>query len=645
MPNASSLLPRAASHRAPRTILWRLLGLGALALLIWGTSGTAADKIDPAALKKVKAGTVHIKVTYADGDSAEGSGFVHRTKGAIITNAHVVQMLDNDSPKPAKIEVTFNSGEPNSQTVEAKVGYVDGESDLALLTVPVKDIKAYPELLQSELSQKLTETQDVFVVGFPLGKQAGPNVSVTATTVTSLRKDGNRLDRVQVGGGIHPGNSGGPIVDKDGKVVGIAVAGFVGTQVHLAIPTETLNAFLNGKVTNISFGVAYRDGDKIKVPIRFEKADPLNSMKTIAVETWIGKAGPGRPAASKLPDPLPDDSAVTTLEVKPDEKGVFAGEMVLDANRDPKLAYWQRYRIGRGGEDFRWYPGSMITARVGTPVDRKAATVKFAPELNKTDALAFTSDASFRIREAEGDDHTLSMVVKGTVKETVTDQTKNGWHKRVTYDNMDTTINMDKKPLPGAERLLKALKDINLFASEIDIAADGTVTRNLSDYSKVPQASRGPLEFASDQVTQSMDSLALPLPPKEVEPGATWKGKQNYELGALNNSFLAKSEVTYKYEGTFERNGRTLAVITFTGPLERVPVKKPKPKKGVKDKEPPPLSGQVEGKIEIFVDTGLIYYASEKVRAELELEFDGKQAKAVGVLNVTVIRNLAPTKK
>jgi hypothetical protein len=61
-----------------------------------------------------------------------------------------------------------------------------------------------------------------------------------------------------------------------------------------------------------------------------------------------------------------------------------------------------------------------------------------------------------------------------------------------------------------------------------------------------------------------------------------------------------------------------------------------KPKKGARE---PTLTGQVDGKLEIFTDTGLIFYASEKVRAEPELEFDGKQAKAIGALNVTVFRN------
>src|ERR1041384_2749181 len=96
----------------------RLIALCALALFLWGTRASAADKISPEALKKVKAATVHIKVTFAHGDVSEGTGFATRLRGLVVTNAHVVGMLDNDSPKPKKIEVTFNSGETNSKTIE-----------------------------------------------------------------------------------------------------------------------------------------------------------------------------------------------------------------------------------------------------------------------------------------------------------------------------------------------------------------------------------------------------------------------------------------------------------------------------------------------------------------------------------------------
>lgn len=628
-----------------RPLASRLLGLGLLVVLIGGLKSHAAgDKIDPEALKKVKAATVHIRVQHADGDVSEGSGFVAKAKGLIITNAHVVGMLDNDSRKPSKVEVTFNSGEPNSKTVEVSVGYVDGESDLALLKMNGKDIALVPELLPIGLSQKLIETQDVFVVGFPLGKRAGANVTVTATTVTSLRKEGINIKQVQVNGGMHPGNSGGPVVDKDGNLVGIAVAAYAGTQLHLAIPTEILNTVLNGRIMNSVFETPYRDGDKIKVPVHFEKADPLGNMKTISVETWIGKPGPSRPSSSgKKPEPLPDDSPVTVFEAQPNEKGLFSGELVLDANKDPKLAYWYRYQIGRGGDRFTWYGGVMLTPRLSTPVDRMPLTIKYDPPLDKADTVALNSDASFRIRVSGVDDTTLGMTIKGTLQEKVTDKTKNGkWHKRLTYEGLEAIATEDKKPLEGAEKLLKALKDATFLASEIDVDKDGTISRHMADNSKVPKPSRDALSLVTDQVQQSLDSLALPLPLKEVVSLDTWKGNQTYVLGALGFAVPAKGEITCKYEGVYMRDNKPVAVITFEGPLQAdfTPTKS---KKGAK---PPTLTGKVDGKIEVAADTGVILFATEKIRAEVSTEAkDGKPLKAIGTLNVQLRRNPVVPKK
>ena len=79
-----------------------------------------AEKIEPAVLKKVKQATVYIKVKAADGSISEGSGFFNGVKGIIVTNAHVVNMLDNESRKPVKIEVTINSSDENGRTVKRR---------------------------------------------------------------------------------------------------------------------------------------------------------------------------------------------------------------------------------------------------------------------------------------------------------------------------------------------------------------------------------------------------------------------------------------------------------------------------------------------------------------------------------------------
>src|SRR5206468_9188430 len=144
-----------------------------------------------------------------------------------------VGMLRSDTPPP-RLEVVLNSGEPDERTLVGKVVGVDRNSDLAALRL---DYQAdLPEALPVASAAALFETQQLWVFGFPFGERLGKNITVSATAVSSLRKDADGLlEKVQVNGGMHPGNSGGPVVDADGRVVGIAVSGVVGTQINFAI--------------------------------------------------------------------------------------------------------------------------------------------------------------------------------------------------------------------------------------------------------------------------------------------------------------------------------------------------------------------------------------------------------------------------
>ncbi len=91
----------------------------------------------------------------------------------------------------------------------------------------------------------------MFIFGYPLGEALGLNISVNKTTVSSLRKrpDGT-MDVVQVAGGMHPGNSGGPVTDKAGAVIGVSVAVIRGTLINFAIPAEIASKFLKDQIAS-----------------------------------------------------------------------------------------------------------------------------------------------------------------------------------------------------------------------------------------------------------------------------------------------------------------------------------------------------------------------------------------------------------
>ena len=97
---------------------------------------------------------------------------------------------------------------------------------------------------------KITETMQVVAFGFPFGKLLDsdanpyPAVSINVGSVTALREKAWAPHRIQVDAVLNPGNSGGPVLGPDGKVIGVVVAGVRGAGVNFVIPVSHLSAFL-----------------------------------------------------------------------------------------------------------------------------------------------------------------------------------------------------------------------------------------------------------------------------------------------------------------------------------------------------------------------------------------------------------------
>jgi S1-C subfamily serine protease len=160
-------------------------------------------------------------------DFGEGTGFIVRQDGIVVTNYHVVE------GGPSSIQVLTSEEEPT--TYEARVIGGDVESDLAVLDIDAEGLPTVP--LGS--SEDLRLGQEVVAIGYALGLQGGP--SVTSGIVSSLTRHitvndpncrecetaGQRTygQVIQTDAAINPGNSGGPLVDLAGNVVGINSAG------------------------------------------------------------------------------------------------------------------------------------------------------------------------------------------------------------------------------------------------------------------------------------------------------------------------------------------------------------------------------------------------------------------------------------
>lgn len=175
-----------------------------------------------------------------------GSGFIISADGYIITNNHVV----NDAHG---IYVTLTSG----KEYKAKVIGTDARTDIALLKIDAKGLPTLP----IGTAHSLKKGQWVLAIGSPFGLES----TVTSGIVSAINRDtGDYLPFIQTDVAVNPGNSGGPLIDLSGRVVGVnsqivsQSGGFMG--ISLAIPIDDAMQVVDqlkehGKVSRGRIGV------------------------------------------------------------------------------------------------------------------------------------------------------------------------------------------------------------------------------------------------------------------------------------------------------------------------------------------------------------------------------------------------------
>jgi len=194
-------------------------------------------------LSRIKRATVLVFSTRAN-----GSGFVlrHGGKAYVATNFHVAHDTAG-RPRPG-LEIVLDSGTPSQLALDAEVVAADRETDLALLGV--QRLPSGREALPLAARDNVFETQPVVIAGFPFGsllerKRDTPSPTISTGTVSSLRYDDTaRLVRVQLDADLNPGNSGGPVLDYGGDVVGVAVEEVTATSISFMIPVSALTRLL-----------------------------------------------------------------------------------------------------------------------------------------------------------------------------------------------------------------------------------------------------------------------------------------------------------------------------------------------------------------------------------------------------------------
>ncbi len=214
-----------------------------------------------------------VQAQHSPEQSAAGSGVIITPDGFVLTNNHVIAQATT-------IEVGLTDGSSLSGHVVGS----DPDTDLAVLRVGASGLPA-AELGDSE---KLRVGQVAIAIGNPLGFQSTVSAGVISALGRALRSQSGRLieNMIQTDVALNPGNSGGPLVDSRGRVIGINTAMVSMAQgISFAIPVNTAKwvvgeLILNGRVTRLHLGIA---GQTRELPRRIQHQLGLKASTAVQV--------------------------------------------------------------------------------------------------------------------------------------------------------------------------------------------------------------------------------------------------------------------------------------------------------------------------------------------------------------------------
>jgi S1-C subfamily serine protease len=386
-----------------RSVLW----VGLALVLCW--VGKAAGEDQAAIIQKGKQATALVDV-----QSREfGTAFCVDPSGLFVTNAHVVK----GAVAGGHVSLVLQPGETSQKVLQARILRSDEKQDLALLMAEgASGTRFVP--LEFGNTGKLFETAPVTAFGYPFGRmlaeQRGaasyPNITVSMGHVTSLRKLNGELEHIQLDASLNPGNSGGPVLDAAGQVVGIVQAGIYGSGVNLAIPVDKLDKLL--ETPEIAFDppalTAAASHEAVDFPIKVASLGKAKSAP-LSVQFFVRSGSGAERSVAATYDgsiyhakivPIPPVAAPSKVQLAADFAGGSLTGSVRDATircgaRQVKLTELQRIDLGTSPAAILM-DGSSVAGPIGglEALDIDLGGLIVRADLSKATAVRFTPSSS-----------------------------------------------------------------------------------------------------------------------------------------------------------------------------------------------------------------------------------------------------------
>ena len=213
-----------------------------------------------------------------------GTAFCISDSGIFVTCDHVV-----DNARADSIEVVLSPSGKDEKRYPAKVIRRMKGVDIAILKVSLD--RKVPVLKLGAVTD-LFETEQLYAFGYPFGKdlavdaKSPPSISVNVGRLSALRQKDGVLEAIQLDAQVNPGNSGGPVLDPEGNVVGIIQSGVPGSGVNFATPISLLTKEITTPVITIAAPNvdARRQSEPVEFAVAVDWLLPTKEETRVAIE-------------------------------------------------------------------------------------------------------------------------------------------------------------------------------------------------------------------------------------------------------------------------------------------------------------------------------------------------------------------------
>lgn len=609
-----------------------------------------AKALDPDVLKKIEGCTVQFEVMDSEKNPtypAHGSGFLAFEPGLVLTNAHVVSMLEPGTEKPEVVKVFIHRGTPEQKELKGEILGVDRKADLAVVRV---DPTGLPEPLVVKPSAGLQATSAVYVCGFPyVGQFAVSNrVSVFQGQVASLHYDKNgTLDKVILSSEMQHGNSGGPVVNDKGEVVGVNVAGFEGTRVNMAVPGEYVHVIVNGRLSHQRIGQSYRSQARVSVPITFEVINPLDHVQKVEVEVWVGDDTKDYRPPSTVdtpPSPRQGDSKRErfAFELRSDKTSGAeraSGSIVLPVLPqdlpEGKAFWWQPILTFKNKDKTftQWLSGEKYTP--DEPADRRSIKLvhKNHPGSRK---VSLSIKHKFIVNTIKGEKELSVDFICDMNEKMLAADAQGKSVLTITVEKADKVVHIpeelleDKKEREMDPEEKRALENASFLELRLLLNNRGGIESAAFTAKGAPPDIKHQVEELGQEILDGLQSVYIQLPNRTIGHLEPWKAEKPTPIPIILpfGSASAPMKLEYNYLGVLSPEGHEEGRVEMTGNFRS---------KGGRILQ---VGGHLEGRALVDVEAGIVKLARARVNTHTELRLRNLHAQMNGTMEITMRREL-----